>query len=195
VSPTPGYAYNLADGLTSEAYPSGRVVNTSFDGANRTSLLKSTLGTTHTYLTMPGSGATPPYGYAAQGEFGSLPLGNGLTRTFTFNSRLQTTGISDTTGATYPLLNLSYTWGTTADNGNLLTEAFTTSATGSTQGPSFSQTFGYDHVNRLSTSSETGTGTGWTQNYSFDAYGNVWKTTSTNTPPDSIPVSNRCQDK
>jgi len=76
---------------------------------------------------MPGSGATPPYGYGAQGDFASLPLGNGLTRTFTFNSRLQTTAIRDSTGATYPLWSASLGWGTTANNGNLMSANYTTS--------------------------------------------------------------------
>jgi hypothetical protein len=31
------YAYNVAGALTSETYPSGRVVNIGFNGANRTS--------------------------------------------------------------------------------------------------------------------------------------------------------------
>ena len=99
-------------------------------GANRTSSLSSTLNGTHTYLTMPGSGATPPYGYGAQGDFASLPLGNGLTRTFTFNSRLQTTAISDSTGATYPLWSASLGWGTTANNGNLMSANYTGSLNG-----------------------------------------------------------------
>jgi hypothetical protein len=37
--------------------------------------------------------------------------------------------------------------------------------------PTFSQTFGYDGVNRLTSASETG---GWSQSYGYDQYGNMW---------------------
>jgi len=44
------YTYNLAGALTSEMYPSGRVVNTSYDGANRVNAVTGTLqGQTKNY--------------------------------------------------------------------------------------------------------------------------------------------------
>ena len=38
----------------------------------------------------------------------------------------------------------------------------------------------------MNSASETGSGTGWSQSLSFGAYGNGWKTASSNTPPDSM---------
>jgi len=47
-----------------------------------------------------------------------------------------------------------------------------------------SQTFGYDHVNRLTASSESGTGTPWTRNYAYDEWGNGWVTLNSIVPLD-----------
>jgi uncharacterized protein RhaS with RHS repeats len=44
------YAYNLAGSLTSETYPSGRVITTKYDGANRPFQV---LGASKTYVTGP----------------------------------------------------------------------------------------------------------------------------------------------
>jgi hypothetical protein len=58
---------------------------------------------------------------------------------------------------------LTYNYGTTNNNGNLLS---TTYAGG---GLSYTQTFGYDALNRLTTSQEGAT---WSQTNSYDRYGN-----------------------
>jgi RHS repeat-associated protein len=60
-------------------------------------------------------------------------------------------------------MNLTYNYGTTTNNGNLVS---TTYAGG---GLSYTQTFGYDALNRLTTSSE---GSSWSQTNSYDRYGN-----------------------
>ena len=44
------YVYDLSGALTSETYPSGRVVKTSYDGAERASAVSGTLGTICTRL-------------------------------------------------------------------------------------------------------------------------------------------------
>lgn len=54
--------------------------------------------------------------------------------------------------------------GTTNNNGNVLTHSYAGS------GLSYTQTFGYDELNRLSTSSEGGSS--WSQNNLYDRYGN-----------------------
>jgi YD repeat-containing protein len=49
------YSYNLAGSLTSETYPSGRVVTTSYDGANRPYSLAGNLsGQNSNYITQAG---------------------------------------------------------------------------------------------------------------------------------------------
>ena len=65
------YGYNLADSLISEIYPSGRVVTTGYDLANRPSSLA-------------GNGSTKyvsSLNYAAHGGPSLLTYGNGLVRT------------------------------------------------------------------------------------------------------------------
>jgi YD repeat-containing protein len=39
------YAYDLTGALTSETYPSGRVIKTTYDGAERPNAVSGTLGT------------------------------------------------------------------------------------------------------------------------------------------------------
>ena len=68
------------------------------------------------------------------------------------------------------LLGLDYGYGTTANNGNMLTQTIriggTTSANPVTP---FNQTFTYDALNRLDTATETN---GWLQDYDYDQFGN-----------------------
>jgi YD repeat-containing protein len=113
-------------GNTSEAYPSGRVVNTCYDGANRVSQVGSTCGN-----------AIGAYAsniqYAAHREPWFHLLGNGVEHAPNYNSRLQVCGIQDVlagslmpalcgnatvTGGT-SLLNATLNWGSTQNNGNL----------------------------------------------------------------------------
>jgi len=61
------------------------------------------------------------------------------------------------------IASITYNYGTTSNNGNLLSTSY---AGG---GLSYTQTFGYDSLNRLTTSSE---GSTWTQTNSYDRYGN-----------------------
>jgi hypothetical protein len=72
---------------TSETYPSGRVVTTGYDGANRE---KSVAGQ---YAAIATSYATASY--APQGAPSSLTDGNNLVRNYTYNNRLQPNGLWD----------------------------------------------------------------------------------------------------
>jgi len=76
------YGYNLAGALTTETYPSGRVISTAYDGAGRISAVsgqKSGEGA-RSYVTQ--------LSYAAHGAVASLTLGNGLSEQTVFNLRL-----------------------------------------------------------------------------------------------------------
>lgn len=76
------YAYNLAGQLTSQKYPSGKIVTTNYDANGR---LSSIADTQRTYLS----------GMQYQGKGNSLSamtLGNGTSETFTLNDRLQMSG-------------------------------------------------------------------------------------------------------
>jgi hypothetical protein len=68
-----------------------------------------------------------------------------------------------TSGAPAANVSITYNYGTTANNGNLQSTSY---AGG---GLSYTQTFGYDELNRLTTSQE---GASWSQTNSYDKYGN-----------------------
>jgi RHS repeat-associated protein len=170
---TIGYQYNLAGAMTQETYPSGRVVNTSYDSAGRIDGISggnTNLGeTTRQYLSQ--------ISYAAHGAMKSALLGNNKWEHTTFNTRLQPTQIGLGTSATdSSLLRLDYTYGvrvngvldTTKNNDNVESQTIAISQ------PSWSvtQSYTYDQVNRLSQASESGSTTPWQQSYLYDAYGN-----------------------
>src|SRR6185437_9980648 len=91
-------------------------------------------------------------------------------RAFTYNNRLQPYTITDThSGST--LFGLTYAFGTaTTNNGNPTQVAI------SGTGGSFTQTFGYDHLNRLSSFADSG---GASQTLGHDQYGNMWQSAQT----------------
>jgi YD repeat-containing protein len=167
----PAYAYSRADKLTSITYPSGRVITTNYDDAGRVSQVSSGSTQYATLTTTPASGI---YAYASQGAIRQMTLGNTLVEQTCFNNRLQPTGIRLGSTANGPtdcsnpggsdLLNLAYGFGTTNNNGNLLSQTITR------PGQSWTQTYsGYDGVNRLTAASE---GNAWSQTYGYDNFGN-----------------------
>ena len=87
-----------------------------------------------------------------------------------YNNRLQPSEIKlGTSSNSTSILDLtySYTNGTTANNGDVMSVSY------SGGGLSHTQTFTYDELNRLSTSVEkTGATTNWSQNNHYDQYGN-----------------------
>ena len=82
----------------------------------------------------------------------------------TYNTRLQPNEIKlGTSGAPTSIVSITYNYGTTNNNGNVQSSSY---AGG---GLSYTQTYGYDGLNRLSTSQE---GSSWSQTNSYDRYGN-----------------------
>jgi RHS repeat-associated protein len=75
------YGYNLADELTREVYPSGRVLTNEYDAAARLSKVK-VAGTN-------GRVYTSAMKYAAHGGLTSETFGNGVVQTIGYNNRLQ----------------------------------------------------------------------------------------------------------
>jgi hypothetical protein len=59
-------------------------------------------------------------------------------------------------------MGVSYSYGTTTNNGNLQSVSY------SGGGLSYTQSFGYDSLNRLTTSSESGSS--WSQTNGYDQY-------------------------
>lgn len=106
--------------------------------------------------------------YAPHGGLASESYGNGLIHAIDYNSRLQPTAIKlGTSGTPTSKLDLEFGYGTTANNGNILTESIGVGTS------VFNQSFGYDALNRLTSAQETPTsGTGWSQAFTYDRYGN-----------------------
>jgi RHS repeat-associated protein len=72
-----------------------------------------------------------------------------------------------TNGSPTSILDLSYSYGTTGNNGNVQ------SITYAGGGLSYTQSFTYDALNRLATSQEN-SGSNWSQTNGYDQYGNRW---------------------
>jgi len=102
---TLSYGYNLAGEMTSITYPSGRVVQQSYDNIGR--------------LAAVTSGATnyaSGFGYNTAGQVTGFNYGNGVAASFGYSAeRLQLTSLSYVKGAT-TLLSLAY--GYTQGGGN-----------------------------------------------------------------------------
>ena len=183
------YAWNRAGALTSETYPSSRVVSTGYDGANRPNSLTS--GAT-TYVSS--------FSYAPHGAPTKYLYANGLNRAQTFNNRLQPTDMKDwltTGGAASPLLELAYTYagGGAFNNGDPTQIGITTAQTPSGVQTNFTQSYAYDAFNHLCAAAEGVTltncsssvsGGAWAQQFSYDQYGNMTGT-STGTGIPALP--------
>ncbi len=76
------YVYNLREQLTSETYPSGRTLTTTYDAVNRASQLAGSLGGVQKNYVLQTN-------YAPQGAPSVYQYGNNLWRQNSYNSRLQ----------------------------------------------------------------------------------------------------------
>jgi RHS repeat-associated protein len=166
----PQYKYDLAGHLTSEKYPTGRVVTTTYDAAGRLSSVSAQR------LPEPLKSYATQFYYTAHGAVAKVRLGNGLWEHTLFNTRLQPTeiglGISATNASQ---LKLKYTYGemvngalaTDKNNGNMQSQTITL------QGLSLTQSYQYDELNRLKAAEEKKSGAQtWKQTYEYDRYGN-----------------------
>ncbi len=164
------YTYNLAGALLTETYPSQRTITITPDSANRPNTLAGTLaGQTKNYIT--GTQYSPSSGIS------SLARGNGLTNSLAYNSRLQPTSIQEKRSSDNSVLfNLAPNWVNPSNQNNGTLWNLSTTA----NGLNYTQTFGYDALNRLTSASE---GSAWSQSYNYDQYGNMWMPTTTNGLP------------
>lgn len=157
-----GYTYDLVDDLLTQTYPSGRVVTTNYDTAGRISNLTGQIGaTTKTYAS--------EFNYTPHSAIASFHLGNGLWEHANFNSRLQPTEIGlGGTPTGVDKLQLGYDYGTTNNNGSILSASIVL------PGLSVNQTFGYDPLGRLLSAEErnSSNSVNWKQTYSYDRFGN-----------------------
>jgi RHS repeat-associated protein len=158
------YGYNLAGLMVSETYPSQRQVTTSYDGAGRLSTVNGQKAGELNKSYAAG------FSYTAAGAVSAMQMGNGLVEQTTFNARLQPVQIKLGTAASpSSVVQLDYGYGTTNNNGNLLSQTITAPKT---TGGSLvlTQTYGYDALNRLVSAGENGMA--WQQTYDMDRFGN-----------------------
>jgi len=151
------------------------VVNTSIDNAGRVAGVYKSGG--NYYAGAVETDATNRIQYAPQGAPSVMKLGNNKWEHANFNSRLQPTQIGlGTSGTDSSLLRLDFGYGTTTNNGNVLTQTIVAPNLSRTQ------TYSYDTLNRLLKATEEnpatpcvlGDNTKVCQEYGYDRFGNRW---------------------
>ncbi|HZE68208.1 MAG TPA: RHS repeat-associated core domain-containing protein [Pyrinomonadaceae bacterium] len=175
------YSYDFAGDLKSQTYPSGRVVSSEYDGAGRLAGVKN-YATSNYYAGAASSDSANRLQYTPHGAISKLRLGNGLWEHTDFNSRLQPTQIGLGSASTNSsVLQLDYSYGSTNNNGNVQSQTITVPTIGPVAGFTATQVYTYDNLNRLATAQEN-TGSSWSQNFTYDRYGNRNFTTGTTVP-------------
>jgi len=174
------YGYNVGDALTSETYPSGRVVSYAFDSAAR--------------LAQVSSGSTVyanQFDYSSpQGLLKSLTLGNGAVESFDYNSRLQLKSIDLAKTGTV-LQHYDYKYGVFDPTSNSLDETKNNGQIARIEGTigtqkQWQQNFTYDSIGRLSSAREfrgdnpDPSGQSYLTNYDYDLFGNRYQKQSRN---------------
>ena len=159
----PVYAFHVTYkpviGVSTLTYPSGLVVQTSYDAQGRPTGVTGQIGSNPqtTYL----SGTT----YQTDGAIQAQTLGNNLQITRSDNARLQPQTIQ--AGS---LLSLNYGYNSTNNNGNVMSQTISRPGLGP-----LTQTYGYvegtSSNNRLTSFQENGT---CSQAYGYDNRGNRW---------------------
>jgi RHS repeat-associated protein len=205
------YQYDLAGNIIKAAYQmwywngtgytattTPLTFNQSFDAAARPTQLFSDLNDSQHPATL--LAVDPNVGYYPSGTIRTVSLGNGLTETAAYNNRLQPCHMNvNYTGGYYSqctdsapsgnVLDFTYGFNAGTNNGNIASW----SATGN---QTFSRTYKYDPLNRISTmqdsaASQSCQGLSWT----IDAWGNRIAQTPTkgscNTFQQSVDTSNR----
>ncbi|MCE7957650.1 MAG: RHS repeat protein [Acidobacteria bacterium ACB2] len=155
---TATYGYDPNRNRTMVTYPSGRVVDYTFDFADRPLTAAASSPSSETYV----SEAT----YAPFGPFKTLTFGNGTRQTFTVDTRyMPYQNILEVVSPSSTLADFSYTHD---GGGNIKAITDNTDS-------SYSRSYGYDDLNRLITantgSSLWGTDSG--NGYTYDAMGNM----------------------
>jgi RHS repeat-associated protein len=171
------YGYNLASDLTSFIYPSGRVILTSYDTANRISQVQDVYnGNTSTHA---GSINYWPNRVIENMNIGHQNSNNvNLVENTTLNSRLQVSARNAQFGSTFPV-QFSFTYGASGqNNGNLTAQQIQTIAAPNPPpgvtipALNLTQNYTYDAYDRILSATETGGTSEWTQNYLYDQWGN-----------------------
>ncbi|HKV37219.1 MAG TPA: RHS repeat-associated core domain-containing protein [Pyrinomonadaceae bacterium] len=163
------YGYNLGGILTSQTYPSGRVVSYTFDDGAR--------------LSQVSSGATvyaSNYDYSSPtGLLKSLTLGNNAVESYVYNSRLQLQSL-DLTRSGSQIQHFDYKYGVYNPSNNTLDETKNNGQIAQIEGfintqKQWQQRFTYDTVGRLGSAREfrgDNSVQSYLVNYDYDVFGN-----------------------
>lgn len=159
------YANGSVQNVTYPAVPGAgdrRIVSYTNDSAGRTASLSSSA------TSYAPAASVSSIGYASHNALATQTYGNSLIHAISYNNRLQPSEIKlGTSGAPTSIIDLVYSYGTTNNNGNVQSIAY------SGGGLTYTQTFAYDALNRLTTAQEN-SGTNWSQTNGYDRYGNRW---------------------
>lgn len=157
------YGYNPLSQPTSITYPSGRIIAQGYDAIGRPSTTSSG-GTT--YLTVSA--------YNAGNQPLNTQLGNGVLGAFGYNDHLQLSTLRyNLPSAPSDVLNLSYDYGTTNNNGQIRAVHYYTVP--GTEDLTKTENFTYDPWKRLQAAQTTtvnGTAGTWSLQWSYDRLGN-----------------------
>ena len=171
------YAYLAGGQLSYEVYPSGTKVNYAYNNAGQA----TTVGKGSTMPACPSPTCYAhdvlyaPHGAIGWGAFGASGT---LTQTYVYNSRLQLTDLTAATAVGQWVMHNDY--GTTQNNGNLLTQTVNATGVGGVSVTANINPAGYDAMNRLLTSGEGGS---FGQSYGYDSVGNRWVASGLNLSP------------
>jgi RHS repeat-associated protein len=193
ITKTSTYYFDLAGNLTSITYPTNRVVNYTYDAANRpSSAVDSANGITYAAGpdTSPGGTCSADVTcYTPQGTFYALSIGEtasftGLNLTHIYNSRLQPQEFkASSTGGN--AIDITYSF---VDPSTQKNAGHVSSITNNIDGTR-SQTFSYDQLNRITAAQTTSTYATspahcWGETYQYDgvtngAWGNLTQIVAT----------------
>ena len=165
------YGYLLGGQQSMVRYPSGREWSSEYSAAARPVSLAN--GGTAGACAAPGcyaSGVTyASHGGMVGGTFGPL------VQRWSYNSRLQGTGLAVTMGGA-ALWSMTNSFSATSNNGNISGQTVTASGAG---GVNVTSTLAYDALNRLTGVTEGG----MSQTFGYDSVGNRWVSGGMNLSP------------
>jgi RHS repeat-associated protein len=192
VTKTSTYYLDLAGNVTQAVYPTGRIVNYTYDAANRPSTsTDGSNGITYAtdFQTAPAGCLTGKVCYTPQGTFYALSVGQtstftGLNLTHIYNSRLQPQEFKASSSGGNAI-DISYSFVDPSTSKNAGHAYSITNNLDSTR----SQTFAYDQLNRLTSALTTSTHASspahcWGETYQYDgvtngAWGNLTQIVAT----------------
>ena len=181
ITKTSTYYLDLVGNLTSVTYPTGRIVNYTYDAANR----PQTAVDSANGITYAAAQVSPPAGclttgicYTPEGTEYSAAIGktssfNGVNFSETYNNRLQPLEIKASSSAGNAI-DVTYSF---VDSGTSKNAGHVNSITNNLDNTR-SQTFSYDQLNRISGALTTSTYATspthcWGEAYTVDAWGNL----------------------